>query len=222
MLILFCVQKFAESVNINVLPDKGAKVHQSIEELETKIASLEKKLAKYSQKTNTPVRLNTLKIKEESKEKPLVQKNFVSLLSDDEMNIKKEMKNSYANRESHVNKDPASTDQLIYFDVDEIPKVPQTTFKTDDLGKKALETLNKQQSLTTERLEKLHGSLTSRPAEDQKEKDPAGLKVRLMDHQQHALAWMKWRENQKPRGGILGISFFIYFVSFLLVESLKV
>lgn len=24
-----------------------------------------------------------------------------------------------------------------------------------------------------------------------------------MDHQKHALAWMNWREKQKPRGGIL-------------------
>lgn len=24
-----------------------------------------------------------------------------------------------------------------------------------------------------------------------------------MNHQKHALAWMTWRENQKPRGGIL-------------------
>lgn len=24
-----------------------------------------------------------------------------------------------------------------------------------------------------------------------------------MDHQKHALAWMFWREKQKPRGGIL-------------------
>lgn len=24
-----------------------------------------------------------------------------------------------------------------------------------------------------------------------------------MSHQRHALAWMEWRENQRPRGGIL-------------------
>lgn len=33
--------------------------------------------------------------------------------------------------------------------------------------------------------------------------DPAGLTVKLMDHQKHALAWMTWREKQHPRGGIL-------------------
>lgn len=33
--------------------------------------------------------------------------------------------------------------------------------------------------------------------------EPNGLKVQLMDHQRHALAWMSWREQQRPRGGIL-------------------
>lgn len=33
--------------------------------------------------------------------------------------------------------------------------------------------------------------------------DPVGLKVSLMNHQKHALAWMSWRERKLPRGGIL-------------------
>ena len=49
----------------------------------------------------------------------------------------------------------------------------------------------------------LHGSLESCPAENVLAEDPEGLKVTLMDHQKHALAWMHWREKQKPRGGIL-------------------
>lgn len=32
---------------------------------------------------------------------------------------------------------------------------------------------------------------------------PRSVKVPLMKHQRHALAWMNWRERQKPRGGIL-------------------
>lgn len=49
----------------------------------------------------------------------------------------------------------------------------------------------------------MHGSLESCPAEHVLADDPKGLKVTLMDHQKHALAWMNWREKQKPRGGIL-------------------
>lgn len=49
----------------------------------------------------------------------------------------------------------------------------------------------------------LHGSLKGCPAEDVLADNPTGLKVELMDHQRHALAWMAWREQQRPRGGIL-------------------
>lgn len=45
--------------------------------------------------------------------------------------------------------------------------------------------------------------MESCPGEDVLADDPKGLKVNLMDHQKHALAWMFWREKQKPRGGIL-------------------
>lgn len=45
--------------------------------------------------------------------------------------------------------------------------------------------------------------MESCPAENVLAEDPKGLKVPLMDHQKHALAWMAWRERQKPRGGIL-------------------
>lgn len=41
------------------------------------------------------------------------------------------------------------------------------------------------------------------PGEDVLAEDPRGLLVKLMAHQKHALAWMTWREQKRPRGGIL-------------------
>ncbi|XP_067615114.1 transcription termination factor 2 [Eurosta solidaginis] len=70
-------------------------------------------------------------------------------------------------------------------------------------GKQGLATFNAQRELTVERLKNIHSSLKSCPTEDVLAEDPVGLRVTLMDHQKHALAWMTWRENQKPRGGIL-------------------
>lgn len=70
-------------------------------------------------------------------------------------------------------------------------------------GKQGLNTFNTQKVLTMERLKDIHGSLETRPADDVLADDPKGLKVELMAHQKHALAWMNWREVQKPRGGIL-------------------
>ncbi|EDV43361.1 uncharacterized protein Dana_GF18453 [Drosophila ananassae] len=70
-------------------------------------------------------------------------------------------------------------------------------------GTQGMATFNNQKALTLESLKDLHGSLKDCPGPDVLAEDPKGLKVSLMDHQKHALAWMAWREQQRPRGGIL-------------------
>ncbi|XP_003793870.1 transcription termination factor 2 [Otolemur garnettii] len=57
--------------------------------------------------------------------------------------------------------------------------------------------------VTVKAIDELHRSLESCPAETAVAEDPAGLKVPLLLHQKQALAWLLWRESQKPRGGIL-------------------
>ncbi|XP_030893796.1 transcription termination factor 2, partial [Leptonychotes weddellii] len=52
-------------------------------------------------------------------------------------------------------------------------------------------------------IDELHASLESRPGETAVAEDPAGLKLPLLLHQKQALAWLLWRESQKPHGGIL-------------------
>lgn len=58
--------------------------------------------------------------------------------------------------------------------------------------------------MTLDVLHSLHKSLETCPNHSILPDDPSGLKVELMDHQKYALAWLMWRENQKPHGGILG------------------
>ncbi|XP_044747827.1 transcription termination factor 2 [Coccinella septempunctata] len=70
-------------------------------------------------------------------------------------------------------------------------------------GKKGLENYQNQKALTVESLEQLHGSLKNCPKDDQMADEPKGIKVTLMDHQRRALAWLMYREEQKPPGGIL-------------------
>ncbi|XP_034114594.1 transcription termination factor 2-like [Drosophila albomicans] len=70
-------------------------------------------------------------------------------------------------------------------------------------GSQGLATFNAQKALTLDSLKQLHGSLKDCPRENVLADDPPGLKVKLMNHQKHALAWMSWREQQRPRGGIL-------------------
>jgi hypothetical protein len=48
--------------------------------------------------------------------------------------------------------------------------------------------------------------LASCPGPEVGEADPEGLTVSLLVHQRQALAWLRWREQQVPAGGILGNS----------------
>ncbi|NWX48250.1 TTF2 factor, partial [Steatornis caripensis] len=58
-------------------------------------------------------------------------------------------------------------------------------------------------SATSEAINHLHKSLESCPTEQTVAEDPSGLKVPLLLHQKQALAWLLWRESQRPCGGIL-------------------
>nr|XP_034834163.1 LOW QUALITY PROTEIN: transcription termination factor 2-like [Maniola hyperantus] len=70
-------------------------------------------------------------------------------------------------------------------------------------GKQAMATHMAERNLILDRLRDLYESLASRPSEESMAKQPASVKSELMEHQLHALAWLKWRETQKPSGGIL-------------------
>jgi hypothetical protein len=64
-------------------------------------------------------------------------------------------------------------------------------------------------------IRRLHGTLQSRPGEDVTDRTPKALKgVTLKKHQRVALAWLKWREQHEPHGGILG-TFFICLLYFI-------
>ncbi|NXX45214.1 TTF2 factor, partial [Tricholaema leucomelas] len=58
-------------------------------------------------------------------------------------------------------------------------------------------------SAISEAVNHLHKSLESCPTEQTAAEDPSGLKVPLLLHQKQALAWLLWRENQRPHGGVL-------------------
>jgi transcription termination factor 2 len=102
-------------------------------------------------------------------------------------------------------KKPLFTKDELYSHLNDVAMKATILPEWKELGKKAQETRNKEFTLTDERLRDLHGSLIARPSENERAEDPKGLKVKLMPHQQHALAWLLWREQQRPSGGVLGI-----------------
>ena len=59
----------------------------------------------------------------------------------------------------------------------------------------------------------VYSQLKTMPSADVEADDPKGLKVELMQHQRQALAWLQWREQQHPPGGILGEYYFAWQIS---------
>ncbi|XP_025263627.1 transcription termination factor 2 isoform X2 [Camponotus floridanus] len=166
--------------NIEILPDKGERLHKSIREQETEIEKLTLELEK------TPL-IQSLNIQENkvSKKSHLAKKESLP--------IKDEPDHS----------DDSDHSDYSYLDINNIPMKPTTSPELRQLGEKAQATRDRELALTVERLQDLHGSLVARPTENEKAKDPRGLQVQLMPHQQHALAWLLWREQQRPAGGVL-------------------
>ncbi|XP_050470437.1 transcription termination factor 2 isoform X1 [Bombus huntii] len=159
--------------NIDLLPDKGKRLHESIvmqeREIETIAAALERT--------------------------PLTQ-----IIKSESHSVKQEM--SFVEEEKKE-KEPYSEKFNSYYDSCSIRSKLKSSAESGELGKQAQATLDRERSLTVDRLQDLHGSLVARPTEEDKAEDPQGLKVKLMPHQQHALAWLMWREQQRPPGGVL-------------------
>uniref|UniRef100_A0A670IHM1 Transcription termination factor 2 n=1 Tax=Podarcis muralis TaxID=64176 RepID=A0A670IHM1_PODMU len=76
---------------------------------------------------------------------------------------------------------------------------------------------------TSDAINQLHSSLKSCPKEETVAEDPPGLKVSLLLHQKQALAWLLWRESQKPCGGILaddmGLGKTLTMIALVLVQK---
>ncbi|KAM9319618.1 transcription termination factor 2 [Gastrophryne carolinensis] len=92
-------------------------------------------------------------------------------------------------------------------------------------GRMTEERLFAVKSATGEAIDHLHTSLESCPSPDTAAEDPPGLKVPLLLHQKQALAWLQWRENQKPQGGILaddmGLGKTLTMVALILAQRRK-
>ncbi|XP_062906793.1 transcription termination factor 2 isoform X1 [Mobula hypostoma] len=86
--------------------------------------------------------------------------------------------------------------------------------KTQDRGK-----------MTSDAIEQLHKSLETCPDVSDEAEDPQYLKVPLLVHQKQALAWLLWREKQKPPGGILaddmGLGKTLTMIALILAQCYK-
>ncbi|NXT82222.1 TTF2 factor, partial [Zapornia atra] len=79
------------------------------------------------------------------------------------------------------------------------------TFGVQNLygGRMTADRIRAVHNATSEAINHLYKSLESCPTQQMAAEDPPGLKVPLLLHQKQALAWLLWRESQRPCGGIL-------------------
>ncbi|XP_065762256.1 transcription termination factor 2 isoform X1 [Muntiacus reevesi] len=166
------------SVNIQALPDKGQKLFKQIQELEEALSAL--------------------------------------ALSPEQADAK-EKSNTQEPQQSHFTRETTDPPHLL-------PPKPLQGQDPWPLGSRGLKAAHQEAAggpgqccggsvsqdglhavwkITSEAIDELHRSLESCPGETAMAEDPAGLKVSLLPHQKQALAWLLWRESQKPRGGIL-------------------
>lgn len=70
-------------------------------------------------------------------------------------------------------------------------------------GEQGMATFNQKKTLTLDRIEKLHKAIEHCPKDVELARQPDHLNVQLMPHQLYAIKWMRWRESDKPKGGLL-------------------
>ncbi|XP_072901535.1 transcription termination factor 2 isoform X1 [Hemitrygon akajei] len=92
-------------------------------------------------------------------------------------------------------------------------------------GQKSQDRLFTIGKMTSDAIEQLHKSLETCPDVSDEAEDPQYLKVPLLVHQKQALAWLLWREKQKPSGGILaddmGLGKTLTMIALILAQCYK-
>ncbi|XP_060057798.1 transcription termination factor 2 isoform X3 [Erinaceus europaeus] len=164
------------SVNIQVLPDKGEKLHKQIQELEDALSAL----------ALCPEQADTSE--ESSAHVPQQNNNTKTTIKPSQLVPPKPLQGQEL--QSQCSLGLKADHQLAAEGASQWRGGPQ-------------DCLHSVWKITSEAIDALHQSLKSRPAETAVAEDPAGLKVPLLLHQKQALAWLLWRESQKPQGGIL-------------------
>lgn len=159
----------------NTLPDNGANLKKSINALRAQIIE-----------------------KERHKQQQSVADSIELIDSDDESNDKDWKEESVGKEKVTKSWDEKRVQRQNDDWRDGINKIqPKHT------GEQGMETHNIQKALTLNRIAKLHKAMERCPLDHELAPQPEHLKVDLMRHQKHALKWTRWRETQKPKGGIL-------------------
>ncbi|NWI22687.1 TTF2 factor, partial [Sula dactylatra] len=178
------------TVNIQLLPDKGERLLKQVQDLEAALSALNISAANATEKGEDSI---SSSCHEESLPNPFGRPGGAPLLLQDPT------ARTSSDSHSHPSAAAALGSSEYYGHSSGMNSGVQHLYG----GRMTEDRIRAVHSATSEAINHLHKSLESCPTEETVAEDPSGLKVPLLLHQKQALAWLLWRENQKPCGGIL-------------------
>ncbi|XP_039353860.1 transcription termination factor 2 isoform X1 [Mauremys reevesii] len=185
------------TVNVQALPDKGERLLKQVQDLEAALSALSLSTAESAEKGNSVSSDN----QEESQCNP-----FSRTTTEPPRTV--HLKNPQPFQ------DPLAKTSLGLHGCSSAPSLGPSQYYSHVYGANSSvqglyggrmteDRLRAVHSATSDAINHLHRSLESCPTEEIVAEDPSGLKVPLLLHQKQALAWLLWRESQRPCGGIL-------------------
>ncbi|NXO20309.1 TTF2 factor, partial [Cisticola juncidis] len=179
------------TVNIQLLPDKGERLLKQVQDLEAALSALDISTADTSEKGQDSI---SSSCREESLPNPVGRPGGTKLIAP--LLLQDPTEKASAGPHSHPSAAATwgSSGQSFGMSVG-----MQNLYG----GRMTEDRIRAVQCATFEAINHLHKSLESCPTEETAAEDPSGLKVPLLQHQKQALAWLLWRESQRPCGGIL-------------------
>jgi transcription termination factor 2 len=159
------------------------------------------KVLEYAAK-NLPDKGAKLRIKVQELTQKIEEQNkkLENLAVDENLNLKATLLKDKAYNVSTSTQGNTDDDVII---VDKDALIRGEDLQPKHFGKVGLKNFQERKALTLETIEDLHDEMKERPKEDDLDEPPKYLKVQLKQHQLHALKFMRWRETQKVKGGIL-------------------
>ncbi|NXB31503.1 TTF2 factor, partial [Eulacestoma nigropectus] len=179
------------TVNIELLPDKGERLLKQVQDLEAALSALNISTADTSEKEQDSTSSSCC---EESLSNPAGRPGGTKLITP----LPLQDPTAKASAGSHSHPSAAAT-------LGSSGQSFGMSVGVQNLygGRMTENRIRAVHSATFEAINHLHKSLESCPTEETAAEDPSGLKVPLLQHQKQALAWLLWRESQRPCGGIL-------------------
>ncbi|XP_053242137.1 transcription termination factor 2 isoform X2 [Podarcis raffonei] len=198
-------------VNVQALPDKGERLLKQVQDLEAALSSLNLE----AEESVKEVDVNSSK-REEKLHNPFSKTTI-------------EQPNTVTGRGPKPFWEPHVASSLELHPPLGSSQCSSSTYREDSRmqalygGRMTEDRLRAVYDATSDAINQLHSSLKSCPKEEAVAEDPPGLKVSLLLHQKQALAWLLWRESQKPCGGILaddmGLGKTLTMIALVLVQK---